>query len=316
MHQMKTLTVFVSYTRDDRSKLQPVLDGLHRLGHRAWFDEELTGGKEWWTAILGRIRQSDALLLALSPAVIDSAASMEEVRYAISVGKPVLPVMVESVSTKLLPPEIGSLHIVDYTAPVDRSAFDFIAAMAELEPPGPLPDPLPELPPMPLSYAEEVRKVQAPNLSVDEQLSLVTSLKWAMKHKPREDDRIAAVALLKKLGDRRDISKMAADEIDRALEARPETSPAHVPGPTPWPAQQPATSQIHSMAPVATPASHESGFWVGALTIFGLLFFAPLALITVWFTRWSSAAKVIVAVIAVVWIVVVIAVLAGGSSSG
>jgi hypothetical protein len=44
------VNLVISYTSEDRDQLEPLLDGLHRLRHTVWHDQELSGGQVWWDA--------------------------------------------------------------------------------------------------------------------------------------------------------------------------------------------------------------------------------------------------------------------------
>ena len=94
---------FLSYSRTDKDRLAHLLRGLDRLHHHVWMDEQLEGGQQWWDEVLSQIRAADAVIIALSPAVLDSTACLLEFRYARAVGKPVVPVMIDPVNPDLLP---------------------------------------------------------------------------------------------------------------------------------------------------------------------------------------------------------------------
>jgi hypothetical protein len=137
------MQIFVSYTRQDESRVHPLANGLRLLRHEVWLDDELTGGQAWWDTILRRIRESDALLLALSPAALASQACQREMEYATSLGKPMLPVMVSQVLPELLSPDVAAIHIVDYTTPGEAAVFRLAGALSMLPSAPTLPDPLP-----------------------------------------------------------------------------------------------------------------------------------------------------------------------------
>jgi hypothetical protein len=224
------MDLVISYSSTDRDKLRPLLDGLHRLRHTVWFDQELTGGQDWWDAILSRIRGCDALLLALSPAYLESEACALEGDYARAVGRPILPVMIERVSPELLPPALAAVQIVDFTNP-GTGAFGLVAALTDLPQPKPLPDPLPEPPRVPVSYLGELgERVAAPQLALDEQLSLVGKLRHSLT-RPRERD--AALVLIQRFRARNDLYLAPAQELDAMLAENPPKPPEEVtPGPS------------------------------------------------------------------------------------
>jgi hypothetical protein len=256
------MDLVISYTSVDREKLRPLLEGLHRLRYQVWFDQELSGGQEWWDAILGRIRSCDALLLALTPAVIDSEACAREMAYARAVGKPILPVMIERVRPELLPSHLASVQIVDFTDPAGSAAFDLTGALLQLPAPLPLPDPLPPEPAVPISYLSDLsERIQAANMNLDEQLSLVGRLRQGLA-KPRERD--AVLELVQRLKQRNDLYQATAQELELmtaaavAKEATPPASPAAAGATSDRATHPPASAQAASgpatVAPPAVPA--------------------------------------------------------------
>src|ERR687894_188243 len=111
----KRLHVFISYAREDSTALRTLQDGLQTLNHEVWFDQRLNGGQDWWDLILQRIRQCDVMIVAVSPALLESDAAVREREYARLLGKPLLPAQVDPVLPELLPADIASLQMVDYT---------------------------------------------------------------------------------------------------------------------------------------------------------------------------------------------------------
>ena len=39
--------VFVSYGREDKERIKPIVDGLELLGVSAWHDERIKAGSQW-----------------------------------------------------------------------------------------------------------------------------------------------------------------------------------------------------------------------------------------------------------------------------
>ena len=207
--------VFISYTRVDAARVDALVEGLRQLRYDAWLDEELTGGQAWWDTILAQIRASSAVLVALSPAALESVAVQREYEYAHAVGRPLLPVIVDRVRLETLPSLLAPLQVVDYRQPDVNSAFALAAALANLPAPQAIPRPLPELPPIPISYLSGLRqRSQAGTLSMDEQLALISRLKVALG---RASEREAAEEVLRSLQNRNDLYEASAREIESLL---------------------------------------------------------------------------------------------------
>jgi hypothetical protein len=220
--QTRVLQLFCSYAREDREGVRALLDGVTYLRHQVWVDERLSGGQAWWNEILAQLRACDAMLIAVSPALLESQASALERQYGSRVGKPMLPVMIRPVLADLLPPDLAPLQCIDYTQPGPNAAFELAGALYGLPPAGPLPDPLPDPPPVPISYLSGLSdRVRAENLSLDDQLAVVARLRTAME-RPREHE--AAVNLLQAMRERNDLYHVPALEIERLLQGQPPTS--------------------------------------------------------------------------------------------
>lgn len=217
--------LFVSYAREDREAVQRLSVGLRRLRHEVWIDERLSGGQSWWAEILRQIQACDAVLAAVSPAMLESEACERERTYARQLGKPLLPVFVQPLPVELLPPDLAPLQGVDYWDPGPEAAFDLADAVASLPGAEPLPVPLPEPPPTPSSYMHDlVAQAHTPGLSLEDQLTLVARLTAALSRKREEE---AARGILTSLRGRSDLYESTARAIDRALtavEASPEPS--------------------------------------------------------------------------------------------
>src|SRR5262245_34767334 len=110
-----TKKVFLSYSRKDLNVVRSVVDDLTAAGlHEPWYDQDLEGGKQWWDEIISRIQDSDLFLVILSRGSLESEACQLETRYAIDLGKEVLPVAAEQISLNLLPEHLATRQIVDY----------------------------------------------------------------------------------------------------------------------------------------------------------------------------------------------------------
>jgi hypothetical protein len=215
--QPGSLHLFVTYAREDRSLVDRLRVGLQRLRAEVWIDDRLVVGEAWWDVILRQIRQSDAILVAVSPALLQSQASWLEREYARRLGKVILPVSVRPVRPELLPPDLAAVQMVDYSDPDASAAFELADALAHLPRSPELPDPLPEPPPVPLSYLSDLTaRVRAPALTLDEQLALVARLRSALG-KPAEH--VPALELLLTLQRREDLYIGPAREIDSILAA-------------------------------------------------------------------------------------------------
>jgi TIR domain-containing protein len=217
------MEAFLSYSRKDQAYAEMLTEGLKRLGHNLWFDRELSGGAEWWEAILEHIRAADVFLAVVSKASLASTACSREREYALALGKPILPVLVEPVSTQMLPNDIVQRQLVDFTTPDMTAAFHLAGGFAALPPPRPLPDPPPTPPEIPLSYLSEIsQQIYARSLTRDQQLMIVAKLREAISD---EEDYDIAVELARLLEGRDDLYVATQRQLREVLgDPRPGTS--------------------------------------------------------------------------------------------
>lgn len=153
--QVKSGVFFVSYARDsaeDQEGVQRALETVKKLGYRIRVDRERNSGQAWWDIVLGEIRTCDAMLVFVSPALLNSLASTLERRYAQELGRPLLPIIIRPLPADRLPQDLASRQFVDYTASGLRAESALAEALASLPAPAALPDPLPAPPPVPTSY--------------------------------------------------------------------------------------------------------------------------------------------------------------------
>jgi hypothetical protein len=253
MSAIRQKEIFVSYAREDVAVVEDVVRGLDAIGASAWVDRSLSAGQEWWDEILQRIRGCDVFLQVVSRAAIGSLACTRERTYARALGKPVLPVLVETFPVALLPPDIAGVQCVDYSGTNSQQAFALAGAVSRWPLAPELPSPLPPEPPVPLSYLVELSdRIHAPSLTLDDQLALVARLRAALAD---ADERDAALELLRVLNDRPDLFRTAADELE-ALLGPPAPTPAPAP-PEPRPAAAPPRSTLPQWS-----------FWLGVASVF------------------------------------------------
>jgi hypothetical protein len=252
--------VFVSYARRDRATVDALLQDIRRARHDVWVDEELTGGQSWWDTILGTIRGADVFVIALSPDWLTSKACAAELQYAMACNRALLPIMVGRVSPQMAPPVIANAQILDYLERTPDAAISLVTALSLVRPVGTLPQPLPESPPVPMSYMNTYReRVDELNLTFQQQSLLLSELRARMAD---DDDRDSATELIRKLRRRGDITESIGKEIDTLLAASPEPVQQ-----TPSP-QRPAASAASAAVPPGWYADpyrrYDQRYWDGA----------------------------------------------------
>ena len=239
------MRVFVSYARRDRATVDALLQDIRRARHDVWVDEELTGGQRWWDTILGTIRGADVFVIALSPDWLTSKACAAELQYAVACNRALLPIMVGRVSPQMAPPVVANAQILDYLERTPDAAISLVTALSLVRPAGAIPQPLPESPPVPMSYMNTYReRVDELNLTFQQQSLLLSELRARLAD---DDDRDSALELVRRLRRRGDITESIGREIDTLLAATPE------------PVQQSATPSPNPPSPA--PAAVSPGWY-------------------------------------------------------
>lgn len=246
------MSIFVSYARPNRGVAASIESTLERLGHDAWLDRELVGGDSWWDTILNHIETCDAMVFVISPATVKSRACLAEMNYADALGKQILPVGVEAVESVLIPEKLASLQIIDYTPHDEDSIIALVNALTQLEPPPPLPSPPPPRPAMPVSYVLRLGREARTAKNRDEQLSVVGKLTEVVETATSEEEQREAIAALRTMNERHDLTVTAKTNIDATLQ-RHERAPSPQPPPREPPPPPRTEPPKHSRPAVTQP---------------------------------------------------------------
>jgi MinD-like ATPase involved in chromosome partitioning or flagellar assembly len=81
---------FVSYARDDRDLVLPILQGLVELEFRLWWDDGIPGGADWNVYLAQKIQNCQCMLIFRTNRSAHSHYVAEEIRIAHEAGKPLL----------------------------------------------------------------------------------------------------------------------------------------------------------------------------------------------------------------------------------
>jgi hypothetical protein len=202
------MKVFISYSRHDEGAVRALVGDLQRARVQVWLDEDLGGGESWWRDILGQILTCEVFIVALSDHSLDSKPCQAELRYAQDLNRPILPVQIGPVNSLRANP-LASVQLVDYRNPTSDASIKLITAVHELlAQQTPLPEPLPEQPPVPYEYlmwlAATMRDAE---LSAAQQAKLVAELKSGLEEDGNDPwARGEIMRLWRELRDRSDVT--------------------------------------------------------------------------------------------------------------
>jgi serine/threonine kinase PknH len=237
--------LFVSYSSQDRSAIEPLTTALRRARQQVWFDEDLGGGEAWWNEILRQIRSCEVFIVALSNHSLESKPCQSELRYAKALQRPILPVRIGPVDSMRANP-VAALQVIDYQNPSVDTGIQLVTAvhaLAAQQPP--LPSPLPDEPSVPFAYLMRLSSTLAEqDLDPRQQTHLLTELKSGLEEDGDDPTARNDIArLLRMLRDRSDVTYRTRTEIDDLLASVDTKSAA--------PPASPAASRLQHEHPVA-----------------------------------------------------------------
>lgn len=229
VREIVVMAVFVSYSSRDRALLEPLLRALRRAREQVWLDEELSGGEAWWREILDQIRGCEVFVVALSQNLLESRACQAELRYARALGKEILPVQVGPLDNMRINP-LAQMHLIDFREPSVDTGIELVSSVRGLRAKaGPLPDPLPEEPPIPFAYLMRLASTisDPSSLSAQQQTTLVAELKAGLEEDGDDASARHDIAqLLAMLRDRTDVTWRTRTEVEAVLAAIEDSRPA------------------------------------------------------------------------------------------
>src|SRR5436190_12345861 len=95
------MKVFINYSHKDAALAAQLADRLKDAGLEAWFDKwEILPGDNWAEKTAEGLKESDAMVVLLTPNALDSDAVQNNISYALgdeSFNQRLVPVMVEDV---------------------------------------------------------------------------------------------------------------------------------------------------------------------------------------------------------------------------
>ena len=297
------MEIFLSYERPDRHRAESVAQQLRRAGNGVWLDSAQVRQQAWWDQILLQLRLCDVAVLLISEASLRSQSCINQRKYAAALGRAIIPIAIEPVSSESLPFDLARLQVIDYCNPNEAAAFQLIGALMQLRETRRLPDPLPEPPPLPISHMDAIAaELAAPSLGPDRQLAIIGRLESALYPSADPSDRPEALKLLSQMAHRHDLlaavdRRIAALRVDTREAAgpqmpAPQPSTAYGQGPAGgWngaghqgfagdPGQQAVSDSWAAPSPSAFPRQQDTGsvspHWV--MAIVALITFFPLGI--------------------------------------
>ncbi len=108
--------VFLCWEDQDRSVMEQIRIALMRQSFTVWMNKsDIRTGANYHQVIQQGIEEADNLVCLVSPASVQSIYCLQEVQYALSLNKRIVPIMVQPVDLMQVPPEFRSLQYIDMT---------------------------------------------------------------------------------------------------------------------------------------------------------------------------------------------------------
>ncbi|MEO0984134.1 MAG: TIR domain-containing protein [Cyanobacteria bacterium J06639_14] len=107
--------VFLSYAEENKAFTETIRQILIREGLTVWTNyTDLTTGEAFLDAINRGIEDADTVIYILSPDAIASTYCQQEIDYALSLNKRIIPLLLRPVDWAVLPPSLSSFQYVQY----------------------------------------------------------------------------------------------------------------------------------------------------------------------------------------------------------
>lgn len=103
--------VFVSYSRDDRDIVMPVVEALRAAGEKVWVDlDDIVPSAVWMDEIKNAIAAADSMVFFLTPDSARSEVCRIELGHALELSKRIVPVVIREVQTDAAPPPLPDIN--------------------------------------------------------------------------------------------------------------------------------------------------------------------------------------------------------------
>lgn len=117
--------VFLSYRSCERAFSTKLALDLRQAGFPIWMDrlQGIAPGDDWVQTLQDALNDSTALIAVLSPAYVKSDYCRKELKRAVSLKRPVFPVLLKAVPAQEWPLEIQSGQYVDFQGWEDSATY-------------------------------------------------------------------------------------------------------------------------------------------------------------------------------------------------
>ena len=121
--------VFLCYADQDRAFMEKIARTLRREGITIWTNKtDIKSGDEFEEVIHRGIEQADNLVYLMSPASVKSEYCQQELAYARSFNKRIIPLLIDKIDLEQISPELRALQFINFPHDQDESKYRADAA--------------------------------------------------------------------------------------------------------------------------------------------------------------------------------------------
>lgn len=104
--------IFLSYSRADLDYIATLVDALRAKGADIWFDKNIRTGEQWDNTLEEQIKAAEVFVIVMSKTSVASNNVKDEMSYAKSLGKIILPILIEPCE---VPMRLARHQFIDFT---------------------------------------------------------------------------------------------------------------------------------------------------------------------------------------------------------
>ena len=131
----ETQTAFFSYSRDDSEFAVHLAEDLKAAGENVWLDQlDIEPGTPWDREVQKALANCPRMLVILSPTSVSSDNVLDEVSFALSKQKKVIPVLYRECD---IPFRLARLQFIDFRTDYARGLKALLRTLGVEQPPGP-----------------------------------------------------------------------------------------------------------------------------------------------------------------------------------
>ena len=119
---------FVSYSRHDSEFVKQLASDLKKMNLNIWLDQlDIPVGSKWDTCIEAALNESIGIILVLSESSVKSDNVMDEVNFAISKSKHIIPILLDDCE---VPFRIARIQQIDFREGYEKRIHDILATVS------------------------------------------------------------------------------------------------------------------------------------------------------------------------------------------